>query len=330
MFMAKKSDFAKRALALLIAAALVGTFASCGDDSKKSKNKGQNGSSQATRAAQGPNIIEFDDTDEEDDNFTQKHSDEDEVVTTTTTTAPSRTKKTTTTESTTAKTTESTKATTKATTAATQPAPALHNKYKVTYKTYSAGDGKLTYKYPQISGLYDEEMQTFYNDYFKTSCTRGLNDDSLEFFKGTYEVKNKTKDTLSIVFREGFAFKGAAHGYATAYAITIDLASGNTVIPSESVDMDKVSEAIENESWTLTRSVEGVTKRDIINYFNDFSEDAIKDMIAQDDVIRIKHSGSKYTVSGKTACNSYFDINGDPVLILGVSHALGDYVEVQF
>ncbi len=339
--MLHNGNFAKRTLALLISVALLGAFVSCGSDDKKSKgNKGNNGSvSQATRAADNPNIVEFDDTEDENDNYTVRAGDDD-IVTTTTTTAPPRTKKTTTSATTTTtttakKTTTTTKATTTTTkatttTTTTKPASPLSNSYKVVYKTYSSDNGKLKYRYPQISGLYDEAMQSFYNDYFKKSCTGALSDSGLDTFKGTYEVKYKTKDTLSIVFRESYLYGGAAHGYSTAHAITIDLATGNTVIPSEAVDMDKATDAITNDTWTLTRSADGVTKKNVIDYFNQFDEATIRNSLSIDDMIRVKNSGGKYTVTGKAGCNSYLDVNGDPVLILEVNHALGDYVEVQF
>ena len=172
-------------------------------------------------------------------------------------------------------------------------------------------------------------MQTFYNDFFKNACTKHMSDNALEYFSGTYEVKYKTKETLSIVFRESFAYSGAAHGYSTAYAVTVDLATGNTVIPSESVDIDKATDAINNDTWTLTRSADGVTKKNIVDYFNQYDEMTANSIMSSDDVITVRNSGGKYTVSGKRNCASYFDVNGDPVLILEVSHALGDYVEVQ-
>lgn len=329
-----KKVFTQKAIALLISAALLSGVAACGSDDSKDKNSGRTrATSQATKAKDGPNIIEFDDSDDDDDTQNTKSGDY-EDVTTTTTTAPSKTKKTTTTtESTTKKTTTAkpteTQSTTKATTA-TQPTSPLNNKYKVTYKNYASDDGKLKYKYPQITGLYDEAMQSFYNDYFKKTCLGALKDSAIDTFKGTYEVKYKTKDTLSIVFRESYLYTGAAHGYSCAYAITIDLATGNTLIPSESVDMDKAAEAITNDTWTLTRSADGVTKKNIIDYFNQFDEETIKNTLSVDNMIKIRNSGGKYTVSGKTSCNSYLDVNGDPVLILEVNHALGDYVEVQF
>lgn len=324
-------NFVKRTLALLLSTALLVSFASCGSDGKKSggSRKNTGGVSQATRAADNPNIIEFDDSDDEDDTGSKTHSGEDEYVTTTTTTAPSRTKKTTTTTTTTT-TAKKTTTTTKATTTTTQPASPLSNKYKVGYKTYTSDDGKRKYKYPQITGLYDEKMQSFYNDYFKTRSTASATDTGLETFSGTFEVKYKTKDTLSIIFRESYFYKGAAHGYTCAHAMTIDLASGNTVVPSESVDIDKATDAIKNDSWTLTRSADGVTKKKVIDYFNQFDEATIRSNMTIDDMVTVKNDGGKYTVSGKTGCNSYLDVNGDPVLILEVNHALGDYVEVQF
>ena len=337
--MSANKNFVKRAIALIIAAGIIGgTLASCGDDDNGSKNtKKSNGSvSQATRAADNPNIIEFDDSEDEDIGGTTRSADDD-VVTTTTTTAPSRTKKTTTTTptttTTTTKKTTTTTTTTKATTAATaatQPASQLNNKYKVKYKTYASENGKIKYKYPQITGLYDEAMQNFYNGFIKKTCTMYLGDPGIDTFNGTYDVKYKTKDTLSIVFREYCLFSGAAHGYANASAITIDLATGNTIIPSESVDMDKAADAITNDTWTLTRASDGVTKKDIIDYFNQYDEDTIRSILSFDDMIQVKNSGGNYTSTGKTGCNSYLDANGEPVLILEVNHALGDYVEVQF
>ena len=339
--MAGNSNYVKRTLALLLSTALLVTAASCGSDDKKNSGSRKNagGVSQATRAADNPNIIEFDDSDEEDDTGTKTHSGEDEYVTTTTTTAPSRTQKTTTatttaknttTTTTTAKKTTTTTTTTKATTAATQPAAQLSNQYKVGYKTYASDDSKRKYKYPQISGLYDEKMQAFYNEYFKNRSVASATDAGLETFTGTFEVKYKTKETLSIVFRESYFYKGAAHGYTCAHAMTIDLATGNTIIPSESVDIDKATDAIKNDSWTLTRSADGVTKKNVIDYFNQFDEATIRSNMMIDDMVTVRNSGGKYTVSGKTGCNSYLDVNGDPVLILEVNHALGDYVEVQF
>ena len=78
-----KHSFSKKALALLISVALLSGLAACGSDEKKEKNTGKTRStSQATRAKDAPNIIEFDDSDEEDDDGNKTKSGDYEDVTT--------------------------------------------------------------------------------------------------------------------------------------------------------------------------------------------------------------------------------------------------------
>ena len=85
-----------------------------------------------------------------------------------------------------------------------------------------------------------------------------------------------------------------------------------------------------NDSWTLTRSTDGVGKSDVIEYFNQYDEKTIKSNLSVENVIKVKNNNGKYTKSGAVGCRSYLDGTGEPVLILEVNHALGDYVEVQF
>ena len=51
---------------------------------------------------------------------------------------------------------------------------------------------------------------------------------------------------------------------------------------ADEATMDKAAEAITNDTWTLTRSADGVTKKNIVDYFNQFTEDQIKDNIVID------------------------------------------------
>lgn len=309
MMMSNNSKtFLKIASLLLAAAVLIGGIlaaaVSCGKDSSKNKDKDTSSQTQKTSSANSVNIIDFEDG-EEPEEIDSRHAEDDETVTTTTTTATT-------------------------TTAATKAEAKRDNNYTISGKTYTSDDGKIKCTYPQIAGLYDETMQEFYNKLFRSDCKAMIGDNSYESFTETYEVKLKTKDKLSIVFRYGIYYKDGAHPFSTAYAYTIDLATGNTIIPSESVNMNKAADAILNDSWTLTRSSEGVKKSHVIDYFSQFNEEAMKSNISVENVIRVKNTDGKYTVTGKTYCNSYLDGNGEPVLILEVNHALGDYVEVQF
>lgn len=334
--MLHQKNLLSKAAALLLAAAMLGAFASCGKDQKKKETTAV---SRTTQRTESVNIVAFE---EEDVSSVAEPDGQDETdtFTTTTTTASSRKKTTTqtTTKATAAKTTTTaapTKATTttaKATTTAatTKVSPVRDNSYQITAKSVSSKDGSVKYTYPQITGLYDETMQNFYNNLFRADFEEAVKDNELSFFDGAYEVKRKTKDQLSIVFRCGIFYKGAAHPFSYAYAYTIDLATGNTIIPSESVNLNKAAEAILGNSWTLTRSSDGVSKQHIIDYFSQFDESAMKSNISSENTVRVKNTNGKYTVSGNVGCRSYLDANGEIVLILEVSHGLGDYVEVQF
>lgn len=329
--MSNYNHFFRKSAALAISAALLASVVSCGKNSSKSTTQTKKGAD-STQTSKTVEIIAFEDDSDEEDNK-KDNSGEEENVTTTTTTMT--TKKKTTTTATTASSTQkkTTKTTSKTTstekTSATQATPKRDNNYKITAKTFTAADG-IKCTYPQITGLYDETMQSYYNKLFKSECEAAAGDSSLEDFSGTYEVKLKNKDKLSIVFRHGVFYKGAAHPYSYAYAYTIELATGNTIIPSESVNMNKAADAILNDSWTLTRSTDGVGKSDVIEYFNQYDEATIKSNLSVENVIKVKNTNGKYTKSGSVGCRSYLDGTGEPVLILEVSHALGDYVEVQF
>ncbi len=325
--MSHYNHFFRKFAALAISSALLVSVVSCGKDSSKSTTQTKKGAD-STQTSKTVEIIAFED-DGETDSTQKNNAVEDENVTTTTTTMTTKKKTTATTASTQKKTSKTTaKATEK--TSATQAAPQRDNSYKIVDKTYTAADGQIKCTYPQITGLYDETMQRFYNKLFQSECETAAGDSALENFSGTYEVKLKNKDKLSIVFRQGVFYKGAAHPYSYAYAYTIDLATGNTIIPSESVNMNKAAEAILNDSWTLTRSADGVGKSDVIEYFNQYDEATIKSNLSVENVIKVKNTNGKYTKSGSVGCRSYLDGTGEPVLILEVNHALGDYVEVQF
>lgn len=305
----------KRGVALLICSALIISFVSCGKDKKnhpdssKTQNTdtikdGQNGKDDTV------SIIEFED------------SDDDDVVTTTTTTNTTKSKTTKTSKKTTA--TSKTTATTKA------AAPKRDNSYKVTAKKYSSDDGNITYFYPIITGLYDQDMQNFYNKLFKSDFNKAINQSGLSSLKTEYEVTLKTKDKLSIVFRGNQYYEDAAYPYSFAYAYTIDLATGETVVPSRSITIDKAVDAILDDKWTLVRGMDGVSKSDFIEYYNQYDEKQLEDILTEKNVFSVKrNSNSDYYTEGSTACSSYLNENSEPVVILSVNHALGDYAEVH-
>lgn len=322
----------KRAAALCIGAALILSFAACGKDSKKDNDPAKAENADTVKDGQtdgegGVSIIAFDDSDDEDNH----HTDNEGTVTTTTTTNTSKSKTKTTTTQKTTTTKKETTTTAKATTTTTAAAVKRDNSYKVSAKKYTSDDGNITYTYPQISGLYDEEMQNFYNNLFQSEMNAAVKESGLSTLNVSYEVTLKNADTLSIVFRGGSFYDGAAHPFGYAYAYTINLATGETVNPADSINMNKAADAIANDSWKLVRSADGVSKSDIVAYFNQFSEDEMKSYMTVKDTVTVKKNAKgQYATTGTVGCKSYLNAEEKPVLILEVNHALGDYVEVKF
>lgn len=290
----------KKAAALLVAISMLTAFTACGND-KKSNNASSDGAT---------TIIPFED--DEDTNSIVEFDDDDDDVTTTTTTNGTTT--------------------TTLTTATTAAAAKRDNSYKVSAQKYSSSDGKVNISYPQISGLYDSTMQDYYNKLFKSDFSEYISGRSSDTFNCEYQVTLKTADLLSIVFRCSVYMDGAAHPTAYAYAYTIDLESGGTLVPSAVIDSDSAAKNfVSGKSWTLSKSVDGVSKSDVIEYFNQYSTSEIKDFIIESDVFTVKRSAKgTYSTSGNVACRSYLDGSSSPIFLLDVTHALGDYVEVEF
>lgn len=292
-----KNNRIRKALALIIAMSMLTAFTACGGDDKDKSNSTSSEDTQIVSFEDDEDttsVVEFDDTEDG------------ENVTTTTTT----TKKTTTTAA----------------------APKRDNSYKVTAKTYESKDGKVKISYPQISGLYDEAMQKYYNSLFKSDFADYMKDNNSNTFENSYQVTYKTKDLLSIVFRCSLYMDGAAHPMSYAYAYTINLETGGTLVPSADIDIDGAAKGFHSgKSWTLTKAVDGVSKSDVIESYADTDAAEIKEYITETDVITVtKNKNGKYSVSGTIACRSYLDGSAAPIFILDVNHALGDYVEIEF
>ncbi len=290
-----KQNKIRKALALTIALSMLTAFTACGDDDDK---KSSSESSDETQ------IVSFED-DEDTASVIEFDEGEDEDSTTTTTTG---------------------------TTTTTTAAAKRDNSYKVTTKTYESSNGKVKVSYPQISGLYDETMQNYYNSLFKSDFAEFMKDGYADTFTNSYQVTYKSKEMLSIVFRCSLHMDGAAHPFAYAYAYTIDLETGETLVPSADINIANAAKNFNSgKNWELTKASDGVGKSDVIEYYNQYDADQIKEYITETDVITVtKNKKGKYSVSGTVACRSYLDGSATPIFILDVNHALGDYVEIQF
>ena len=293
-----KHNTMKKTLALIIAISMLTAFTACGGNDK---DKSGNTSSEETQ------IVHFDD---DDTASVVEFDDDDDESTETTTTTVTTTKKTSTTTA----------------------APKRDNSYKVTAKTYESKNGKVKISYPQISGLYDENMQNYYNALFKSDFADYMKDGYTDTFENTYQVTYKSKDLLSIVFRCGGYVEGGAFPSTFAYAYTIDLETGGTLVPSAAIDTGSAAKNfLSGKNWTLTKAGDGVSKSDVLEFYADTAVEQMQEYITEEDVLTVsKNKKGQYSVSGTVACLSYLDGSAAPIFILDVSHALGDYVEIEF
>lgn len=224
-----------------------------------------------------------------------------------------------------------------------KPAAKRDNSYTITPVEYKTSDGAVNISYPQISGLYDEKMQDYYNELFKSdiedymdgkTAEDGPNSDPNEGydvdFDCEYEVTLKTSDILSIVFRCRKYLETAAYPNAYAYAYTINLETGETVVPSESVDVDNAVKNFKSgENWSV---VNGTAKEYIIDEYDNCNESSIIDLLTEsENVVTVKcDSEENYTKSGNLMCSSYLDSNNSPVMILETHRLVGSYAEIKF
>lgn len=289
----------KKITALIISAVMLLTASSCGKDNKK--NNDNNVSSDNTV------VKPFDDNGDDIENVVSFDDSVDDTQYTTTTTAlPTTT---------------------------TTAAPQRNNKYKVESKKYTSKNGKAIIVYPQISGLYDEKMQEYYNQLFKSDITdyekNLVEEENLDI---KYKVTLKTKDILSIVIYGDVYYEGAAHPYSYAYAYNIDLETGSTFVPSAGVNKELAAQSLINGGkFNVVYSGIDAAKSDVIEAFADSDLDSLINQLTEKDVITVKkNKKGEYVKSGMFGCHSYLDANSDPVLIIETYHAMGDYIEIEF
>lgn len=208
--------------------------------------------------------------------------------------------------------------------------PNRDNSYTVVLQKYTNADGSIDIEYPCIDGLYDENIQNYYNALFKSRFEDYISGENTEEFLCKYYVTLKTAEVLSIVFRCEAPY-ASPHPYRFAYAYNINLETGETFIPSDKIDAGKAAENFASgENWEIVYSPDD-------NYDNKkayaecYEEQSVSSAIKENDVVAVKKSsGSEYSKSGAVECRSYLDENSEPVVILEVWHAVGDYVEIKF
>lgn len=206
------------------------------------------------------------------------------------------------------------------------------NSYRISSVEYKSDNGDVNILYPKISGLYDEAMQDYYNELFKSDFAQYMDNDDGYMCFANYEVTLKTADLLSIVFRY-WAYTGGVHPYQKAYAYTISLDTGETLIPSDVVGIDKekiYDNFYSGNGWDIVYSPDDVySKSHYIEYYEEYG--GFDGNLTESNVITVKRNSSgNYSKSGNFGCRSYLDSSYELVLIIEVGYMWGDYLEIKF
>lgn len=191
--------------------------------------------------------------------------------------------------------------------------------YKVIKLSYSKNNIKI--KYPQISGLSDNNKQKRINDTLKNEAFKVL-----KYYQESegglqldidYEVILKDPNILSIQYSGYGNVDGAAHPNNLFYTTNIDIKTGNRLRLKDIVNIDKVfvRKFLGGEFKALIPKKSEVLKQ----FSQEFLDESFKEADSLDNIGTDKQSD----------VFSYFKKDSLGISIGGVGHAIGDHVEFE-
>ncbi|GEM_PF-6963915 len=181
-------------------------------------------------------------------------------------------------------------------------------------------DGAITVSYPQISGWGNTERQERWNKWFASfdfdESSEEHSSEGLAGYALVPDILEQTDESFTVLFTGYADYEGAAHPYAFAYGITVDMTTGEqNPLP----DTQILADALYSGNFTIFSGVEDVTLDDICNTWGEKA--------TQEDITNALLSLNDPLLSDIPA--TWFYIDGKPCLIFSVNHALGDYVILQ-
>ena len=205
------------------------------------------------------------------------------------------------------------------TTAAASAADSLNVRSHIaTYK-----DGKVSIEYPILSNLRDTDTEKKVNELIKETATKLVTAYELNPETDTVSVKcdvislERTKAVLS--FSGDLSTDGAAHPTSLFYTMTVDLSKGTLKGLSDFADPYTMAGYIVSDDCIITKSVDDTAAKE---YLSSQDVNLIWDILKKSDFT---------SADDGTFPEAFSYVNQGTVYIsVPVSHALGDYVIVEF
>lgn len=193
--------------------------------------------------------------------------------------------------------------------------------YDIKANEVSFNDGKITIRYPYITGIENGDAEIKINEIIKNEVMSDIqpieNIDLGQYYNIDFVVKCSNNKLLSIIFYGGEFSEGAAYPRDIFYSINIDLISAKKLKLKDLVkDYEKLAEIYAS---TLTEDYEDEMKKMVYDYiYNTYTiDDLIKGFTEADDV----YESNRFIFSYIT--NESLGISWE------VPHAIGDHVEIE-
>ncbi|MCI5494140.1 MAG: sigma-70 family RNA polymerase sigma factor [Lachnospiraceae bacterium] len=189
--------------------------------------------------------------------------------------------------------------------------------YTIETVTYESAQG--TFIYPQIRGWDNTKMQDYWNEQWRMDGTKVTEED----LEANYEVKTANPNYLSIVTRS--SFMGGMHPYATETAYNIDMRTGQMIPVEHAVDISKCAALLQDDSLYRCNN-EAVNAQYVIDYYSYSYEETDDTNMKLEKILRESVLKEYENVNS----SSWYISNGQLSLIVWVTHADGDFVDVTF
>lgn len=179
-------------------------------------------------------------------------------------------------------------------------------------------------KYPQITNMSDASVQAAFNTMLMRVAIE-YEADGLLFYSLNYEVATMNRDMLSIVYYGNLSYEGAPYPISYAITFNFDMKENKLIRLHEFTDTKALEQAFQQGEFTVIKGT--VTVEEIKNYVNNLND--VEENAENKNLLDFS-SYDIDTTKGDFISNGYSYIkDNQPIVIIKVNHAMGDYVQLK-
>jgi len=186
--------------------------------------------------------------------------------------------------------------------------------YRVTDRVYN--DGRVSLRYPQITGLRNLELQTICNDWIENIVMQDLGQEADTAYEVRYEVMTSTPEMLSLLIKGYRNTEESPYPQILRYTLNVDVEGGRILTLADFFDPQQLAgKIVAGEGGTVTGDVD---KAAAAEYLSALSADTLAEEFRSYDF-----SEGRSTPGGFSYMKS-----GTLHVLIPALHALGDYLDI--